>query len=103
MVDQSISPVVRSIRELNSVFNAIGPSPKTDSPADIEIRSFPEPEASRTAFAQGVVALESAADYLEALDLLVHAKNYAVAPWTCARGVLEASSLAKWLLDLQID
>lgn len=103
MDEQSTSPVVGLIRDLYHIFNAAGPSPKAGSPAEIEIRSFPDPEASKTAFAQGVVALESAKDYLEALDLLVHTKNHAVAPWACARGVLEASSLTTWLLETQIN
>ncbi len=84
MNEHSISPVVGLLRDLYVVFEAVGPDPIVGSPADAEIRSFSRSESVITAFTQAGTALESAADYLEALDTLVRSKNYAVAPWTCA-------------------
>jgi hypothetical protein len=57
----------------------------------------------KTALSQANIALATSADHLEALDKLVGEAQYAVAPWTCARGVLEAAAIATWLLDTTID
>jgi hypothetical protein len=91
------------LRELQSVLGAMGTSPRAGSPADQEIRAFLCPVSVKTALAQANTALEASADHLEALDRLVGEAQYAVAPWTCARGVLEAAAIATWLLDSRID
>jgi hypothetical protein len=91
------------LRELQSVLRATGASPRVGSPADQEIRAFLRPVSIKTALSQANAALEASADHLEALDRLVNEVQYAVAPWTCARGVLEAAAIVTWLLDSTID
>jgi hypothetical protein len=103
MTSLSQSPVRDLLRELQSVLKATGTSPKAGSPADREIRTFLRPVSVKTALSQANTALEASADHLEALDRLVSEVRYAVAPWTCARGVLEAAAIATWLLDTTID
>jgi len=80
-----------------------GTEPTIDSPAANEIKLFTRPESIKTAFGQGAQALIAATDYFEALDLLVHQDKYAIAPWSCARGMIEASSLFAWLFETGID
>src|SRR6267142_5737106 len=97
------SPVRDLLRELQGVLRATGISPKVGSPADQEIRAFLRPVSVKTALSQANTALAASADHLEALDRLVGEAQYAIAPWTCARGVLEATAIATWLLDSKID
>jgi hypothetical protein len=80
-----------------------GVEPSMDSPAANEIKQFTRPESIKTAFGQGAQALIAATDYLEALDSLVHQDKYAIAPWSCARGMIEASSIFAWLFEIGID
>jgi len=97
------SPVRDLLRELQGVLRATGISPKVGSPADQEIRAFLRPVSVKTALSQANTALAASADHLEALDRLVGEAQYAIAPWTCARGVLEATAIATWLIDSKID
>lgn len=97
------SPVRDLLRELQGVLGSTGTSPKAGSPADQEIRTFLRPKSVKTALSQANTALEASADHLEALDRLVGEAQYAVSPWTCARGVLEAAAIVTWLLDSTID
>ncbi len=97
------SPIPFLLAELLTVREAVGSVPSAGSPADVEERSFARAESVRTAYSHGLVAVESAADHLFALDSLIDGRQSALAPWTCARGLLEASALATWLLDPAID
>jgi hypothetical protein len=97
------SPVSDQLRRLLEIRERVGPTPKPGSPADTERQTFPRPESVATAFSQGSIATEAATDHLHALDLLITAGESALAPWTCARGLLEASATATWLLDTRID
>ncbi len=76
-----------------------GASPQPQSPAELERRAFVRPESLDTAYSYGLIALESAADHLAALDCLLRAEQYSLAPWTCWRGLLEAAATATWILD----
>ena len=93
----SKSPVSTMLLTLLKVRETGGPAPKIGSPTDIEMKPFPRPESIATAFSQGLVATEAAADHLHPLDMLIAAHESALAPWTCARGLLEASATATWL------
>jgi hypothetical protein len=97
------SEVHKLLDGLQAIFEAVGVGPASGSPADVECKSFARPESVRTAFSQGCVALEGAADHLAALDDLVRQGRYALVPWTCARGCLESAAIADWLLDRRID
>jgi hypothetical protein len=48
------------------------------------------------------VALASARDHLEAVDLIVQFGQPSVAHWTSLRGLLEAAAIASWLFDPKI-
>jgi hypothetical protein len=60
-------------------------------------------EAQETVNSQANLLLEAAGDYLFALPRLLAAPAMAIAPYACARGVLESCSQLLWLLDPQID
>lgn len=80
-----------------------GFDPATDSPAAREIRSFSRPESMQTAYGQASQSLIVATDYFEALDTLVQKGKFAIAPWSCARGMIESSALCAWLYEIGID
>lgn len=97
------SLVEKLLTELLKVRQVVGPSPAVGSPAYKERAEYKRPESVQTAFTHGSVAVESAGDHLFALDLLINSSQSALAPWTCARGLLEAAALARWLLDVNIN
>lgn len=74
-----------------------GPGPRPDSPAALEATSYARPLSVQTAYSYGVMALASARDHLEAVDLIVRCGQPSVAHWTSLRGLLEAASIASWL------
>jgi hypothetical protein len=76
--------------------------PFPNSIADIEINSFPDKIIIQDAHTRGIISLESAADHLWAFIDLYKEPAKVFAPLTCARGALESSALAIWLLDPEI-
>jgi len=97
------SIVDKLLEELFDIRMAVGSYPKNDSPADREKKNFKRPGSIQTALSQASFALVSSADHLRALGELVAEGKFSFAPLTCGRIVLEASSIATWLLDLNID
>ncbi|MCD4722201.1 MAG: DUF5677 domain-containing protein [Desulfobacula sp.] len=79
-----------------------GIDPLGNSPASLEIASFARRESIETAFSQASQTLIAATDYFEALDILIQKEKYAVAPWACARGLIESSALCTWLFEMDI-
>ncbi len=80
--------------------NSGGPS--AGSKAENELKGHPDSESLRDAFVHGTVLIESTADQLDALVRTLTEPILTMAPWTCTRSILEASSLACWLLDPEI-
>jgi len=76
-----------------------GVEPADDSPAALEIRTFERRESIETAFSQAAQTFISATDHLEALDTLVSMESFAMAPWACARGMMEAAAISTWLFE----
>lgn len=58
--------------------------------------------AHETVGSQAALLLEAAGDYLFAVPRLLTEPAMAIAPWACARGVLESCSQLSWLLDPRI-
>lgn len=96
------TPIANFLKRLLVFMDNAGADPLNDSPAANDIRSFPRPESVRTAFSQAAQSFISATDYFEALDALVRMKRFAVAPWSCARGMVESSAICTWLLEMNI-
>ena len=74
-----------------------------NSRADMELHSYSRPESLITAYCQGGVLVEVAADQLMALTKTLTEPAQAMAPWTCVRAMLESCALASWLLSPNID
>lgn len=96
------TPVSSFLKKLLVFFDNAGCDPRTDSPAANEICAFQRPESVRTAFSQAAQMFISATDYLEALDTLVKMERFAMAPWSCARGLVESAAICTWLFELGI-
>jgi len=71
----------------------------SNCPAEREMASFPDSEIIRTAYSQGSILVEAAADHLMAFSKTLTEPVETFAPWVCVRSVLETSALAAWLLD----
>jgi hypothetical protein len=97
------TPISIFLRKISNFLNDCGFDPLPGSLAEKEIRSFPRTESIQTAFSIGSQSLVAANDYLKALDTLVYFKIFSVAPWSCARGMIEAAAISMWLLDKAID
>jgi hypothetical protein len=91
------------IKRIDAHLSDFGTEPLENSPAKCSIDSYPRPKSLRTAFSQATMCFLASGDYLLAVDSLVEKKIFAVAPWACARGVLEAGAIASWLFALNID
>jgi len=97
-----MTPVSNFLRKFFIFLEKAGFDPIDRSPAATEIRSFPRPESVQTAFSQASQSFISATDYLEALDSLVSMEKFAMAPWSCARGMIESSAISTWLFQMGI-
>ncbi len=97
------TPVSRFLKKISIFLDNCGLDPLSGSPAEKEMRSFLRTESIQTAFSIGSQALIAANDYIKALDTLVDLQIYSVAPWSCARGMIEAAAISTWLFDKTID
>jgi hypothetical protein len=97
------TPVSIFLKKISIYLDNSGLDPLPGSFAEKEIRSFPRVESIQTAFSIASQSLIAANDYLKALDTLVDYKSFSVAPWSCARGMIEAAAISIWLFDKAID
>ncbi len=97
------TPVSNFLKRISIFLDNSGFEPLKGSPAEKEIRLFIRPESVQTAFSMASQSFIAANDYLKALDTLVNEESFSIAPWSCARGMLEAASLCTWLFDKNID
>jgi hypothetical protein len=102
MKKNDITAVSKFLKRFLVFLENAGFEPVDGSPAAMEIRSFKRRESIETAFAQAVQAFISATDHLEALETLISMRNFAMAPWSCARGMIEASAISMWLFEIGI-
>ncbi len=68
-----------------------------------EAKSFPRAESVETAFSQAVSSLVVAGDHLLGMERVLTFPLMNFAPWTLARGALEALCTSAWLFDHGID
>lgn len=91
------------LNQTSVIWNAQGNQPAPSSQAALELASFVRPESVGTAYSQALMLFEAAADYSMALVKTLTEPAESVAPWACARSVLETSALATWLGDTNIN
>lgn len=104
---KKLLPPVASLSEfldqIKVIWNERGDIPTPNSPADLETKLFPRPESVVTAYTQAGMLFESAADYSMALTKTLTEPAQTIAPWGCARSVVETSVLATWLWDSKVN
>lgn len=84
---------------VGSLFPSSGDLWLTGSPAANEAASLPGFESTSTAYSLACVGITIAADHMWGLNRALQSPIPTFAPWTLARGVLEATSLSVWLTD----
>lgn len=94
---------VNEFMELTSVlWNQHDHLPLPNSQASTELAEFIRPESIGTAFSQGSMLIEAAADHTFAVIKTLTEPAGTISPWACARGVLETSALSMWFFDTGI-
>ncbi len=89
--------------QIGQFINKTNSQPAPDSYVMNERYSFPREESVMTAHSQGWLLCEAAADQLMGLTKLLTEPVQTIAPWTSVRALIEASGLAAWLLNPNID
>lgn len=102
-ISKSISSVEDFLEQTGKVWAGYEHKPFPNSIAAKELSSFIRPESIGTAYSQAATLIEVAADYAFALKSTLTEPAQSIAPWTCVRGCLEATSLSMWLFDTKID
>ncbi len=69
------------------------------APMAAEIAACRDPEIIRTAYSQGSILVEVAADHLVAFSKTLTEPVEAFAPWVSVRAVMETAALAAWFMD----
>ncbi len=77
--------------------------PVEPSAAVTERRTFGKPGLISTVHSQGILRIELAGEHMTALTRTLKEPVLVFAPWVSVRALLEASSVAAWLLDPAID
>jgi hypothetical protein len=98
-----VASLSKFLDQTSVIWNERGDIPLPNSQADLEVKSFQRPEAVVTAYTQAGMLFESAADYTMALIKTLTEPAQTIAPWGCARSVVEASVLATWLWDSKVN
>ena len=84
-------------------FNESGNIPLENSIAITELDDFNKPDLLKTAYAQGSILVEVAADHLIAFTRAFTEPVLTISSWTCVRAILESGAIASWLLDPKIE
>src|SRR5574341_767357 len=100
---RSIAAVNEFVEQTAPLWNQNERQPLPGSKAAKELAEFSRPESIGTAYSQGIVLIEVAADYVFAVTRTLTEPAETIAPWACVRGVLETSALSMWLLDTGIN
>ena len=86
-----------------AAFEAADDQPTVGSKAWNELKSSPGPVFLRTAYSQGMILIEVAADLFTSFTRSLTEPVLTIAPWIEACSLIEASAIAAWLLDPAID
>lgn len=88
--------------DISQFLQSAGYSPDANSQASKELADSPKPEFVHAVQCQGAFQNEIAADHLTAFLKTITNPVETIAPWACARSLLETSALASWMLDSTI-
>lgn len=99
---KSIEAVNEFMEQTSILWNQYGHQPLPNSQASTELAEFIRPESIGTAFSQGSMLIEAAADHTFAVIKTLTEPAGTISPWVCARGILETSALSMWFFDTGI-
>lgn len=102
-VVEMVSAVKAFIDETALLYSPYENKPAIGSKAEREQSAPPFHDLAKDTHYSGILSLESAADHLMLFADAFVAPAKTLAPWTCARGLLESCALAHWFLDPTID
>lgn len=97
-----ISAVDQLITKSGDLVNRHGFESTPGSISENELKTFDRPLSLKTAYSQGHTFVEVAGDQLMAFARTLTEPIQTVAPFSCARSVLESGALSHWLLDNNI-
>lgn len=104
---ESAYAILESLEEfhenLGAYLDGQGHDPLYGSMALNELDSNQSREHVNIAYQQAGVLMQAAADHFSSFIRLLEIPAHTIAPWTCVRGVVEASAISAWLLDTEID
>ncbi len=101
---QKMTETARSFIDKSAeIINKYENEPMPGSQAVEEQNSFVEKNLVDDVFMRATLCQESAVDHFMAFLDTVKNPAKSLAPYTCVRSLLESSSIALWLLDLNID
>lgn len=101
---RDIVSIINRLHDLTAGhINANRNEPTNESQAANEIANCVREQSYRTAITQGGIMLEAASDHLIALARAITEPVLSISPWTCTRGIMEASSLSAWLMNPSVD
>lgn len=83
-------------------FQHCGLDPTSTSKASLELAEFERPELIRTAYSQGNLRVEYAADHLMGFVKAYREPAVTISPFTCIRTVIEVTAAGIWLLDNKV-
>lgn len=89
-------------RESARFVQTYGPEHTPGSPAQQDLDAFTRAESIHTVYGQALQLLEIAADHMTAFLKVTSEPFETIAPWTCARSLLEAAALAAWLMEPEL-
>lgn len=100
----SVVSMIDALEELledaSTLLTSLGPDPVPGSVAAMERLEWREGDEPETAHSLGLFLLETAGDHAFALARALRPPEYlAIAPWTCARAVLESAAYGTWVMD----
>lgn len=99
---KSIEAVNEFMEQTSVLWNQYEHTPSSNSQASKELAEFTRPESIGTAYSQGAMLIEAAADHTFAVIKTLTEPAGTISPWACARGVLETSALSMWFFDIKI-
>ena len=104
-VDRGRAVLLALLVAVDAQMNTYGvpPQPTAGSTVETEAAEFPNSGAVKVAHSLAAAALVQAADHMISLDLLLAEPGATFAPWTVARGILEATSRVCWFTDPAVD
>lgn len=89
--------------ETGRLYRTAGLDPRPGSQAAKELAATSSKHLLETAFSQGSMLIEVAADQAMAFTKTLSNPAQTIAPWTSARSLIESAALGTWLLDNSID